>query len=258
MPIKQSVCYPILKPADMSFDAFCEALAEIGYPAVEAWGTGDFDELLPAARKHNLVVASCIGSGSCGGGFNDPDAHDELVAATKASVDLAADNGIPGLIVFSGNRRDGLTDEEGIDITAAGLAKAAPHAEKKGVNLNIELLNSKRDHAGYQCDHTAWAVAVCKKVGSPRVKILYDIYHMQIMEGDVIATIQENIDYIGHFHAAGNPGRTDFDDTQEMNYAGICQAISATDYDGYLGHEFVPKANALEALRTAFHICNVE
>ena len=139
---------------------------------------------------------------------------------------------------------------------ADGLRRVAPYAEKRGVNLNIELLNSKIDHPGYQCDHSAWGVAVCERVNSPRVKLLFDIYHMQIMEGDVIRNIRENIGWIGHFHTAGNPGRRDMDDDQELNYAGICRAIAASGYDGYVGHEFQPKGDVLEALRRAFALCD--
>jgi hydroxypyruvate isomerase len=122
----------------------------------------------------------------------------------------------------------------------------------------MELLNSKVDHAGYQCDHTAWGVAVCEKVNSPRVKLLYDIYHMQIMEGDIVRTIRDNIKWIGHFHTAGNPGRNDMDDTQELNYAGICRAIAATGYPWYVGHEFRPKGDLIEALRWTFKLCDQE
>ena len=132
----------------------------------------------------------------------------------------------------------------------------APYAEQKDINLNLELLNSKIDHPGYQCDHTAWGVAVCERVDSPRVKLLYDIYHMQIMEGDVIRTIRENIRWIGHFHTAGNPGRNDMDDTQELNYAGICKGIADTGYDLYVGHEFKPKGDPVEALRQTFARCD--
>ncbi len=120
----------------------------------------------------------------------------------------------------------------------------------------MELLNSKVDHPGYQCDHTAWGVAVCERVNSPRVKLLYDIYHMQIMEGDVIRTIRENIRWIGHFHTAGNPGRNDMDDTQELNYTGICRAIAATGYELFVGHEFTPKGDLIEALRATFPLCD--
>ena len=131
-------------------------------------------------------------------------------------------------------------------------------AEAKGVNLNIELLNSKVNHPGYQCDHTNWGVAVCEKVNSPRVKLLYDIYHMQIMEGDLIRTIRQNIKWIGHFHTAGNPGRNDMDDTQELNYAGICRAIAETGYDLYVGHEFKPKGDLIAAMRETFALCDQE
>ena len=129
-------------------------------------------------------------------------------------------------------------------------------AEKAGVNLNVELLNSKVDHAGYQCDRTSWGVAMCRKAASPRVKLLYDIYHMQIMEGDVIRTIRENIQWIGHFHTAGNPERRDLDDSQELNYRGICRAIAGTGFDGFVAHEFTPRGDPIEALREAFQTCD--
>jgi len=172
-------------------------------------------------------------------------------------VDIAVKHGIPGIICFSGNRQPHVSEQDAIDAVADGLRRVAPYAEEKGVNLNLELLNSKVNHAGYQCDHTAWGVAVCEKVNSPRVKLLYDIYHMQIMEGDIIRTVRENIQWIGHFHTAGNPGRQDFDDTQELNYKGICQAISESGYEYYLGHEFNPKGDLLAGLETAFGICDV-
>ena len=152
----------------------------------------------------------------------------------------------------------GLTDDEALDISATLLRRVAPYAEEKGVNLNMELLNSKVDHAGYQGDHTAWGVALCEAVGSPRVKLLYDIYHMQIMEGDVIRTIRDSINWIGHFHTAGNPGRNDMDDTQELCYPAICKAIAETDYDLYLGHEFTAKGDRLEALAAAYDTCSVD
>ena len=150
-----------------------------------------------------------------------------------------------------------MEEEEAIDNTADGLRRVALYAEDQGINLNIELLNSKVDHEGYQCDCTAWGLEVVERVDSPRVKLLYDIYHMQIMEGDVIRTIGEHSAAIGHFHTAGNPGRNDLDDAQELNYAAICSAIAATGYDGYVGHEFVPKGEVVSALRQAFELCNV-
>ena len=166
------------------------------------------------------------------------------------------DRGIPALICFSGNRNAGQSDEDGLEATVAGLKRAAPYAERRGVNLNLELLNSRVDHPGYQADHTAWGAEVCRRVGSPRVRLLYDIYHMQIMEGDVIRTIGDNIRWIGHFHTAGNPGRKDLDDSQELQYAAICAAIAETGYDLFLAHEFTPKGDPIEALRRAFEVCS--
>jgi hydroxypyruvate isomerase len=257
MRIKQSVCYPIMKPAEMSYDELFEAAAEIGYPAVEMWGRGDdFDQVVGAAQKYGLAIASMGGHASRPGGLNNRAEHDRIEGELKTSIDVAAEHGIPGVICLSGNRLPYVSDLEAIEACADGLRRVAPYAERKGVNLNLELLNSKVNHPGYQCDHTAWGVAVCERVNSPRVKLLYDIYHMQIMEGDVIRTIRENIRWIGHFHTAGNPGRNDMDDTQELNYAGICKAIAGTGYDLYVGHEFKPKGDLIAALRQAFKLCD--
>ncbi|MEZ4659795.1 MAG: TIM barrel protein [Caldilineaceae bacterium] len=257
MPIKQSICYPMFQPSGVSLDAVAAAAAEIGYAAIELWGRGaDFDDVVATAHKHNLAVASMVGHASLPDGLNKRSNHERIEAELRASIDIAAHHGIPGVICFSGNHQPHMSELEAIDATADGLRRIAPYAEQKGVNLNIELLNSKVDHPGYQCDHTAWGVAVCEKVNSPRVKLLYDIYHMQIMEGDIIRTIRDNIKWIGHFHTAGNPGRNDLDDIQEMNYAGICKAIAQTGYDLYVGHEFRPKDDALAALRSAFEVCN--
>ncbi|MBN2582507.1 MAG: sugar phosphate isomerase/epimerase, partial [Planctomycetes bacterium] len=171
----------------MSLDELCRHAAKIGYEGIELWFRGeDFDELVATAAKHKLAVASMCGHTSLTDGLNKPENHDRIEAELRESIDLAAKLGIPGLICFSGNRNPGQSDAEGAEATAAGLRRVASYAEAKGINLNIELLNSKIDHAGYQCDHTAWGVEVCRKVDSPRVKLLYDIYHMQIMEGDVI------------------------------------------------------------------------
>ena len=242
MRIKQSVCYPIFRREGMSLAELFAAAAEIGYAAVELWSPPeDLEDIVALAGDSGLVLASMSGHSSLTDGLNRPENHDRIEAELVASIDRAAALGIGGLICFSGNRYEGVSDEEAIDIVAGGLRRAAPHAEEKGVNLNLELLNSRKDHPGYQCDHTDWGVAVCEKVASPRVKLLYDIYHMQIMEGDVIQRIRDNIQWIGHFHTAGVPGRHDFDDTQELNY---------------VGHEFSPKGDLLEALRRAFEICD--
>lgn len=258
MPINQSICYPLFKPAEMGLEVLFQTSAEIGYAAVELWHRGDdFETVMTLAKEYGLAVASMSGHASLPDGLNKRANHDRIEAELKTSIDVAAQHNIPGLICFSGNRQPELSEEEAIEAVAAGLRRVAPYAEAKGVNLNLELLNSKVNHPGYQCDHTAWGVAVCERVNSPRVKLLYDIYHMQIMEGDIIRTIREHIQWIGHFHTAGNPGRNDLDETQELNYTAICRAISETGYDLYVGHEFRPKGDPIAALHDTFAICNV-
>ncbi|MCJ7736614.1 MAG: TIM barrel protein [Anaerolineae bacterium] len=257
MHIKQSLCYPILGNSEQSLDDLFALVADIGFKAVELWSRGEtLDQTVKLAQRHGLVVASMMGHNALGDGLNKRSNHERIDSELRASIDIAAHHDIPGLICFSGNRQPHQTEIEAIDAVADGLRGVAPYAEQKGVNLNIELLNSKVDHPGYQCDHTAWGVAVYERVNSPRVKLLYDIYHMQIMEGDLIRTIRENIKWIGHFHTAGNPGRSNLDDTQELNYAGICSAIAATGYDLYVGHEFKPIGNIETALRKAYALCN--
>ena len=252
MRIKQSLCLPMygsVKP-----EVLIPAVAKIGFAAIEFWGWDDsLRSVVDLAHKHKMAVASMSGPWI---GLNDPANHDKAGQEIHRCIDIAVQQGIPNLICFSGDRRPGLTDADGIEFTAAGLKMVAPYAQQKGITLNLELLNSKVDHKGYQCDHTAWGVAVCEKVGSPAVKVLYDIYHMQIMEGDIIRTLRDNIEWIGHFHTAGNPGRNDIDDLQELNYTGICRAIAATPFGGYVAHEFAPKGDAIEALRSAFKQCD--
>ena len=255
MPTRQSVCLPILPPMDR--DELLEQIAAIGYPAVEIWERDDtFADLCRAADRYGLRLASMIGHRALGDGLNNRANHDRIEAELRTSIDLAADRGMSGLICFSGNRIPGLSEEEAIEATAEGLRRAAPHAEAKGVNLNLELLNSRVDLAGYQCDHTAWGLQVVEKAASPRVKLLYDIYHMQIMEGDIIRTLRTHNEAIGHIHTAGNPGRNELDEAQELNYAGICRALAATPYDGYVGHEFTPRGHVVAALRQAFDLCD--
>jgi len=257
MRTKQSLCYPMLKPAQMGLDEFFRVGSEIGYPAVELWSRGDdFEEVVALAKKHGLRIASMGGHTSLPDGLNKRSNHARIVQELRASIDIAAEHNIAGVICFSGNRQPHQTEPEAIEAVADGFRLIAPYAEERGVNLNLELLNSKVDHPGYQCDHTAWGVAVCERVNSPRVKLLFDIYHMQIMEGDVIRNIRENIHWIGHFHTAGNPGRNDMDDTQELNYAGICAAIATADYRFYVGHEYKPKGDLVESLRQTFALCD--
>lgn len=257
MRIKQSICYPLFKSEDMSLDSLFGTAADIGYAAIELWARGDdFEEVLATARRHNMAVASMSGHAALRDGLNKYANHERIEAELRTSIDLAAKHGIPGLICFSGDRQPDQTEAEAIKAVSTGFRRVAAYAEEKGINLNLELLNSKVTHPGYQADHTAWGVAVCERVNSPRVKLLYDIYHMQIMEGDIIRTIRENIGWIGHFHTAGNPERRDLDDTQELNYRGICRAIAATGYDLYVGHEFKPKGDPIEALSQTFALCD--
>ena len=259
MRVKQSICYPMYKDDNVELDDFCKTVAEIGYPAIELWAwDATLDGIVETARRYGLVVASVCGHASLPDGLNKYENHDRIEEELRVSIDKAAALEIPGLICFSGNRNPGQSDYEGMIVCARGLRRIAPYAEEKGINLNVELLNSKVDHPGYQCDSTDWGLGLCEMVNSPRVKLLYDIYHMQIMEGDVIRNIRKAIERIGHFHTAGNPGRNDMDDTQEMNYRSICRAIAETGYDLYVGHEFMPRGDKIEALRQAFGICDQE
>ena len=255
MEIKQAICYPMFRDR-MSLDAFMEAAERIGYAAVDLWRRdGQFAEIVAAAKARHLAIASCVGHDDANHGLNQRENHARIEQELAQSIDVAAQHHIPGLICFSGARREGLTDRQGAETAAAGLRRIAPYAEKKGINLVLEVLNSKIDHPGYQADHMAWAVDVCRWVNSPRVKILCDIYHMQIMEGDLIRTIRTYAAFIGHYHTAGNPGRHDLDGDQEINYPAVCRAIAATGYDGYVGHEFSPVGDPVTAMENAFKIC---
>ena len=263
--IQQSFCFPLFQPAGVSLhDVFARAKA-IGYAAVELWQRDEngaaFVDLCDAARAANLRIASMCGHRSLRDGMNKRANHARILDELAASIALAVKHDIPGLITFSGDANPGQSDEDAREACAEVLRRAAPIAERAGINLNMELLNSKVNHPGYQCDHTAWGVDVCKRVGSPRVKLLYDIYHMQIMEGDVIRTIRDNVQHIGHMHTAGNPGRWDFDDPdlpQELNYRGICRAIADCGYAGYVGHEFTTRGDVFGAMKSHFDVCNVQ
>lgn len=230
---------------------FLREARAIGYQGVELLP----HELWDAARSAGLTIVT-EGAGQIERGLNRREHHADIEEELKRKLDLAVRYDVPNLIVFSGNRA-GLTDEAGALVTAEGLRRLAPLAEAAGVTLVLELLNSKVDHIDYQCDHSAWGVLVTTLVDSPRVKLLYDIYHMQIMEGDVIRTIRQIVPHIGHVHTAGNPGRRDLDDTQELYYPPIMAALAETGYTGFVGQEFIPKGDGLTALRTAWQLCNV-
>ena len=189
-------------------------------------------------------------------GFNRVANHEWLVPAYRQAIPLAAAAGVPNIICFSGNR-EGQDDQEGLEICARGLTALMPLAERHGVTICMELLNSKIDHKDYQCDRTPWGVALVKRVGSERFKLLYDIYHMQIMEGDVIRTIQDNHQYIAHYHTAGVPGRHEIDASQELNYPAIMRAIAETGFTGYVAQEFIPTRDPRTSLADAVRICRV-
>ncbi|MBN1370945.1 MAG: TIM barrel protein [Anaerolineaceae bacterium] len=247
--IRQSFAWWCVSQAVQDAPAFLRAARQIGYQGVELLP----HELWNTARDAGLVIAS-ESVGSLTDGLNRRANHPMIEDEVSQKLTLAQQYSILNLIVFSGNRA-GLDDESGLEATVEGLRKLAPAAEAAGVNLVIELLNSKVDHPDYQCDHTAWAVSAVEQVASPRVKILYDIYHMQIMEGDLIRTIRAHARHFGHVHTAGNPGRSDPDETQELNYPAILGALKDSGYNGFVGHEFVPKRDPLKALQKAYELC---
>ena len=189
-------------------------------------------------------------------GFNKVANHDKLVADATAMIPKVAAAGIPNIVCFSGNR-GGISDAEGLANCITGFKRVTPIAEQYGVTLCLELLNSKVDHKDYQCDHSAWGAEVVKGVGSPRLKLLFDIYHMQIMEGDIIRNIRTHYPHIGHFHTGGVPGRNEIDETQELNWRAIMQAIADLGYTGFVAQEFVPKRDPIASMKQAFDICDV-
>ncbi|SEL92809.1 hydroxypyruvate isomerase family protein [Parapedobacter koreensis] len=242
-------CYPSIPLADL-----CQAAKDMGISGIDLVGPDEW----PVLEQYGLHAALPHGAGKgITEGFNDPRLHDELVANYETMIPKVAAAGYDQLICFSGNR-NGLDDEQGIRNCASGLKRLMDTAEKHGVTLVMELLNSKVDHPDYQCDHTAWGVAVCDEMGSERFKLLYDIYHMQIMEGDVIATIRKYSPYIAHYHTGGVPGRNEIDETQELNYPAIMKAIVETGFKGHVAQEFIPKRpDPLASLKQAITICDV-
>lgn len=236
----------------LTLDELCKACVEIGIESVELLGPNEW----PTVKKYGLTCAMCNGPDRIDYGFNRVEHHDDLVSKFEKAIPQVAEAGFPNIICFSGNRR-GMSDEEGLENCVKGLKRLMPIAEKYKVNVVLELLNSKVNHKDYMADHTAWGVELCKRVGSERLKLLYDIYHMQIMEGDIIRTIKENYKYIGHYHTGGNPGRNEIDETQEINYPAVMRAIVSTGYKGFVGQEFVPRRDPLTSLRQAIMICDV-
>ena len=228
--------------------ALIRAAAEMGYDGIEL-----ADEALwPAIVDAELAIASHRGHSTIEDGLNRRQNHDRIERELLAAIELAQRWRIPVLICFSGNR-DGIADDEGIETTALGLSQVAKAAEEAGVMLALELLNSRIDHPGYQCDRTEWGLQVIDRVASPAVKLLYDVYHMQVMEGNIIGAIRNHHPAFAHYHVAGNPGRHEPDNSQELCYPAIYEAIAATGFTGYVGMEFIPRGDPIESLRTALN-----
>jgi hydroxypyruvate isomerase len=256
--INQSLCLGCYQRGDITLEQLIKFAAETGFAAVEFWAREGVpcEQVVELTSRYGIRVASMSAHGTLTDGMNKRANHSRIIDEIHESIELARKWSVPGLITFSGNR-NGLNDIAGAEACAECLSQVVPHAEEAGINLNMELLNSKVNHPDYQCDHTAWGVHVCKMVGSPRAKLLYDIYHMQIMEGDLIRTITDNIQYIGHFHTAGNPGRKDMDETQEIYYPAVMRAIADAGFELFVGHEFGPKGEVFPALKAAFDTCNI-
>ncbi len=250
--INHSVCQWCY--SDIPLDKLCEAAAAIGITSIDLlkwdeWAT---------ARKYGLTCAMAYANGlGLSKGFNDVSLHESLLKDYTQNIPKAAEAGLKNVICFSGNAR-GLSSEQGMENCARGLEPVMKVAAKYNITVCMELLNSKVDHKDYQCDRTPWGVQLCEKLGSPNFKLLYDIYHMQIMEGDVIATIRKYHNYIAHYHTGGVPGRNEIDDSQELYYPAIMRAIVATGFKGFVAQEFIPsKSDKIASLRQAIGICDI-
>jgi hydroxypyruvate isomerase len=248
--LKQSVarwCF-----AKTPLDDLCREAARMGIKGIDLVKPEDW----PTIRKHGLVPTMTSGAGTIPNGWNRIANHEKLEQDMKANIERAAANQVPNVITFSGNRA-GQPDDEGLANCVTGLNRVKKFAEEKGVTINLELLNSKVDHKDYQCDRSAWGAEVCKRVASPRVKLLFDIYHMQIMEGDVIRNLRDHFQHIGHFHTGGNPGRHELDETQELNWRAIAKAVADLNFTGYYAHEFIPVRDPMKSLEEAVRLSEV-
>jgi hydroxypyruvate isomerase len=238
----------------LSLDELCKEVKRIGFSAIDLIGPKEWDIL----KNHDVDSSMCNGAEiNLTDGWNDKTYHEQLIKNYSELIPLVAKAGYKNLICFSGNRRN-IRDEEGLANCVIGLKKVLGLAEKHGVILQMELFNTKVDHPGYMCDNTPWAVALCEALGSENFKLLYDIYHMQINEGNLIQTIRENHQYFGHYHTAGVPGRHEINNSQEINYPAVIKAIVETGYKGYVAQEFIPTAeNKIASLEEAILICDV-
>jgi hydroxypyruvate isomerase len=250
--IKQSICGGCLSKAKLDREQTAKLLVEMGLVGRDLVGRNEWDVL----KKYDLVATMVPGAGSIKQGLNDKSMHPKFMEDFKTNIKAAAEYKWPNVICMAGDRK-GISDEEGMDNCQLILKEAVQIAEDSGVTLCMEMLNSKVDHPGYMCDNYAWAFELCRRVDSPRFKLLFDIYHMQIMEGDLIATIKKNIQYIGHFHTAGVPGRHELDENQEIYYPAVMRAIAETGYQGYVAHEYSPAREAIPSLVQAVTACDV-
>jgi hydroxypyruvate isomerase len=250
--LKQSVCRWAFNKVPMP--EFCRAVADMGLTAIDLLSPKEWDGL----REYGLICSmGSVSAGTIPDGLNNKANHDTIFKNLQENIPLAAKANVPNVISFFGNVQSGMTEAEAIENCVIGLNRVKKIAEDHGVTICVELLNSKVNHKGYQGDRSAFGVQVVKAVDSPRVKLLYDIYHMQIMEGDVISTIRQNINYFAHFHTGGVPGRHELDDTQELNWAAVSRAIIDTGFKGYMAHEFIPVRDPVTSLRDAVTLCDV-
>jgi len=241
----------------LSLEELCALVRRLGFSAIDLIGPKEWHIL----KEWGVDSSMCNGAEiSLEEGWGDSQYHSTLIDSYRKHIDLVSQAGYKNLICFSGNAR-GMDPETGLDNAAKGLRQIMAQAEKQGVVIQMELFNSKVDHPDYLCDNSAWGVELCKRLDSPNFKLLYDIYHMQIMEGDIIRTIRDNHEYFGHYHTAGVPGRHEIDDSQELYYPAIARAIKDTGFRGYLAQEFIPTQGSAEdnaqSLRSAIHICDV-
>lgn len=259
VPLKGNIKHSVCKwcYGSIPLEEFAIAIKKMGINAIDLISIEQF----PILKKHDIhcsMVSISSSIWSIAKGWNKTENHEGLIKWYKYLIDETAKAGFKNIICFSGNRDEEINDEEGLDNCVEGLSKIIPYAELKKVTLVMELLNSKIDHKNYMCDTTDWGVELVRMLDSENFKLLYDIYHMQIMEGDVIRTITENKDFIGHYHTGGVPGRAEIDQTQELNYPAIIKAIIATGYKGYIGQEFIPKnTDKLASLKSAVELCDL-
>lgn len=251
--INHSVCQWVYE--DMTLDQLCKAVKKIGFSSIDLLASKDW----PVLQQNGIYCSMCYTNNNLGlyKGWNNKTFHEHLIKDYLEAIPLVSKAGYKNLICFSG-ARNGMDDWTGLDNCVEGLQKILPTAEKNNVIIVMELLNSKIDHKDYMCDKTAWGVELCKRLNSPNFKLLYDIYHMQIDEGDVIRTIRDNHQYIAHYHTGGVPGRNEIDETQELNYVAIMKAILETGYKGYVAQEFIPtNKDKMASLKKCIEICDV-